>query len=700
MLDHLDTFDLTSQQLDTLPVGVITLDRRGCVLRYNETEAQYAHRSIESTIGKNFFTEIAPCTRVGDFQGRFAIFAETNDDGFERFAFTFPFRWGKREVEILFVRRKGTESIDIILTSRNRSTLDLDATVVPWHALSKQQPPQPVRVVSPMQATWHDDLLSGTARWSRELFAICEADVASPAPLGGTRAFAHVEDTTHIDELIRTAIDTRIAYSFEHRILTARGNLRFVYVDASVIVDVNGRAIAVDGRVTDITERRLREIDLWQHAHYDRLTGLFNRLHLETVFDDALDDTVNIGMKLAIIFIDLNRFKAINDAFGHATGDDVLQAVARRLERCVRKNDTVARLSGDEFVVFLSDFDDERIVEETCQRIAICFETPVEGGGRMHRLAASIGVSIFPKDGSTIDDLMHAADMAMYDSKSMHVHLAVHYNDDLVARRKEHATLENDLEAALRDAQFEMYYQPIVRSGSHAIVAAEALIRWNHPSRGTMLPGEFITLAETNGAIIAIGNWALREVCHFQRVTLDAGRRAYPISVNVSLVQFRTPGFVEVVRDALAASQIDAHLIVLELTESIASGNFYETMRTLTELKLLGVKLAIDDFGTGYSSLAYLKHFPIDFIKLDRAFVIDIARGPLDRAIADTIVALASKLGLDVIAEGVETLEQATCMEEIGCHRLQGYLFGHPEPAASLERLAKTAPTEEPYSAS
>lgn len=681
VLDHFDTFDLTSRQLDALPVGVITLDRRGFVRRYNETEARYAHRSVESTIGKNFFTEIAPCTRVREFQGRFFAFAEVNDTGFEKFAFTFPFRWGKRDVEILFVRRKGIESIDIVLTSSNRPTLDLDATDAASRAIAKSGGPGPVRVVHYDQASWHDDLISGTARWSPEFYDICELERDAPPPLGGTRAFAHADDTVGIDDAIRTAIDTSIAYSFEHRILTSRGNQRYVYVDASVVTDTNGRAIAVDGRVIDITERRLREIELWRHAHYDRLTSLSNRLHLQTMFDDALDDTKNIGRKLAIVFIDLDRFKSINDAFGHATGDFVLQAIARRLERSVGAYDTVARISGDEFVVFLGSFDDEIVVEEACQRIAACFETPVEADGRMHRLGASIGVSIFPKDGSTIDDLMHAADMAMYDSKSTQLQHAVRFNDDLVARRKERATFENDLEAALRNAQFEMYYQPIVKSETHAIVAAEALIRWNHPKRGVVMPGEFIALAESNRSIIAIGNWALYEVCRYQRQKLDAGMRAFPISVNVSLVQFRSPGFVDVVREALFTSQLDARLIVLELTESVASGNFYETMRKLTELKLLGITLAIDDFGTGYSSLAYLKHFPIDVVKLDRAFVIDIIGGPLDRAIAETIVTLASKLHLDVIAEGIETVDQARCMEEIGCHRLQGYLFGRPAPA-------------------
>jgi photoactive yellow protein len=675
------TFDLEIEELDALPVGVITLDRRGFVLRYNRTEAEYARRSTDSTLDKNFFRDIAPCTSVQAFQGRFEAFAAINDNGYERFEFTFPFRWGQRDVEILFCRRRDIEPIEIIVTTRHSQTLEVDTDAPTAVVRARERGPADLRFVR-HDAVWQDDLVSGRSVWSRECYDLAELDPHATPPPGGLRAFAHPSDTDQLDVFVRAAIDARTAYGFEHRIITARGNERYVQVNASITYDSAGRAISIAGRAGDVTDRRNDEIELWRKANFDSLTGIANRLRFKNSVENALNDTHNIGQMLGIVCIDLDRFKSINDTFGHIVGDEVLCAVSRRLEACTRPEDLVARLGGDEFVILIAGFDDEAIVDSLCARVIASFAKPILIEGRAFEVTASLGVAVYPRHGTTVDDLLHAADVAMCDSKvsskASSTVSVVRFNEDLQRERRELATLEHDLHLALADGALELYYQPIVTGCTHVLASAEALIRWNHPTRGMVPPDEFISIAEGNGEILTIGAWVIETACTRVRQSIDAGSPALSIAVNVSLAQFRSPGFVASVRGALARSKIPPELLMLELTESVASGNFYETMRTLVELKTLGIKLAIDDFGTGYSSLAYLKHFPIDCIKLDRAFVADIVTDPLDRAIAETVVALAEKLHLEVVAEGVETVEQARCMETIGCHRLQGFFFGRP----------------------
>jgi photoactive yellow protein len=671
------TFDLGIEELDALPIGVITLDRRGNVLRYNRIEAEYARRTTDSTLNKNFFTDIAPCSRVQEFQGRYEAFAAVNDNGYERFDFTFPFRWGHREVEILFCRRRDVEPIDIIVTTRHRPVLEIDIDAPKAVVRRREREPITVRLMR-HDAIWHDDLISGRTVWSRECYDLVELDSHDAPPMGGLRAFADPSVAEQLDLLVQAAIDARVAYGFEHRIITARGTERYVQVSASITYDSAGRAISILGRAGDVTDRCNEETDLWDKANFDRLTGLANRICFETSVENALNETGNIGRTLGIVFIDLDRFKAINDTFGHVVGDEVLRVVSRRLEASTRPEDLVARLSGDEFVILIAGFDNEGIVDSLCARIIANLTKPIVIEGRAFEITASLGVALYPRHGLTVDDLLHAADAAMYESKSSSTVSVVRFNEDLQHERHDRATLEHDLHRALAERALELYYQPIVASGTHVLASVEALIRWNHPTRGIVPPGEFISIAEGNGDILTIGAWVIASACTRVRTSIDAGLPARSVAVNVSLVQFRSPAFVASVRSALAHTNIPPEFLTLELTESVASGNFYETMRTLAELKTLGVKLAIDDFGTGYSSLAYLKHFPIDSIKLDRAFVADILTDPIDHAIAETVVALAKKLHLEVIAEGVETIEQARCMEAIGCHKLQGFLFSKP----------------------
>lgn len=677
-------YDLSVAQRDLLDVGVITLDRLGNIVFYNRCEGDHARRSPEDSIGRNFF-DIAPCARVDTFRGRFKRFAAIDANGYESFWFTYPFRWGAREVDIVFCRRQGHGFIDMITTTRGLRSLesithesDIAARVVRLNR-GRSKRYRPIEE----DAVWREDLGTGALSWSPELYDICELARAEPIPAAGIVAFAHPDDVAEVKAITRSATLARAPFAFEHRILTARGNERVVAVRGTVVVDESTGALVVNGRVIDKTAQRLEDDGLWRLANIDRLTNIANRLRFETVLESALDDTQNIGRNLAIIFVDLDRFKPINDTFGHLAGDEVLRQVASRLGACMRMQDLVARLGADEFAILITDYRSEADIEALCKRLEATFDKPFLVGGHPLPVFASIGASSFPRDGNDAKSLLGAAEIAMHESKASGSQSTVRFDVESDRIRRAGTSLENDLVFALVRDQFEMYFQPIVDCSTCAVVGAESLLRWNHPTRGLIAPNDFIPITEANGTILSIGAWVLDEACVWIRRTMDA-KKPMPIAVNVSLVQFRSGGFVRSVRESLERSGVSPHLLVLELTESFASVKFDETVAILDALKGLGVTLAIDDFGTGYSSLAYLKRFPVDAIKLDRAFVADIATGPLDRAIADTILRLAEKLDLDVVAEGVETEEQARCMRELGCDRLQGYLFGRPLPASEF----------------
>ena len=686
-------FALSREELDALPIGVITLDRRGIVLRYNRTEATYARRSADAVLGKNLFTEIVPGVKMQPFYDRFMAFAAKGESGYDRFDFTFLFSWGHRDVEILFCRRRGVEPIDIIVTTRNRPILVSDTlasdeatrVVGRW-----QQPKTGVRTIA-RDAHWRDDLLARTTVWSPEMFDLCELGYDRDPPLGGSRPFSTADDAAHVEMLASGALEACDGYACEHGIITACGNERFVEVHATVTCDAAGVPTAIEGRATDVTARRREERDLWYSANFDGLTGLANRHYFERRLQDAVATGAIVPPTVTIVFINVDRFKIVNDTYGHVIGDEVLREIAERLRRCTHRNDLIARLGSDEFVVLIEGLIEDDDLEMVFTRILAVFATPIAIHDRSISLSASVGVSASPAHGENIETLMRAAEAAMHESKRSRRHDIVRYTVAMQREQSDGATLESELARALDEGQLELYYQPIVDRTTHEMVCAEGLLRWNHPKRGIVRPDDFIHIAERNGAIIPIGTWVIGEACRAIRRAIDAGGRPMPIAVNVSLVQLWTNDLANVVRAALAVSPIDPALLTLELTESVASGDFFETMRALVELKNLGIRLAMDDFGTGYSSLAHLKYFPIDSIKLDRAFVADIASSPLDRAIARTVVSLAQTLHLDVVAEGVETLEQARCMEEVGCQRLQGYLFGRPVPAAHLFAFNRAA---------
>ncbi len=450
----------------------------------------------------------------------------------------------------------------------------------------------------------------------------------------------------------------------------------------SAIHDEQGELTNYIASFTDISERKAAEARIDHLAHHDALTGLFNRYNLESRLAQSLLAARRENRLLAVMFIDLDRFKVINDTLGHHVGDLLLVEVARRLSECVRESDIVARLGGDEFVVALTSLACDMDAALIAAKIIAGLGRPYAIEGKILHSTPSIGISMFPFNGEDADALMKNADAAMYHAKEKGRNNFQFFSPAMTAAARERMELERDLRGALDNGQYELHYQPQVCARNGQVCGVEALIRWRHPERGLIPPLKFIPIAEETGAIEAIGAWVLQEACRQRARWRAEGIGDLRVAVNLSAQQLRSPSLVAQVREAMAAHGIGPGELELEVTESTAMDDPERAIGQLKALRDIGVELAIDDFGTGYSSLAYLKMLPIHTLKLDRAFVRDIETDENDAAISAATLALARNLGLKVVAEGVENEAQREFLSRHGCDLLQGYLFGRPEPAA------------------
>ncbi len=462
----------------------------------------------------------------------------------------------------------------------------------------------------------------------------------------------------------------------------------------SAIRDVRGEVTHYIASFTDISERKAAEERIEHLAHHDSLTGLFNRYNLEIRLSQALLSARRESRFLAVLFIDLDRFKVINDTLGHHTGDQLLVEVAHRLRRCVRESDIVARQGGDEFVVVLCGLATAAEASPVAGKILQALAEPYEvDGDRLHS-SPSIGIAIFPDDGGDAGTLMKHADAAMYHAKEQGRNNLQYFTAELNAAASERLLLERELRIAIELQQFELHYQPqfLADGPFDRPFAVEALVRWRHPQRGLIPPDRFIPVAEETGLIEAIGDWVLHEACSQLAQWKAEAIGPRRVAVNISAHQLRTAELVLRVAEVLQRHRLAHDELELEITESVAMSDPASAIEQLEALRDLGVTLAIDDFGTGYSSLAYLKRLPIQVLKLDRAFVRDIESDENDAAISAATLALAHSLGLKVVAEGIETEGQSRFLREHGCDLLQGYLYGRPEPAAALAARWRAVP--------
>ena len=432
----------------------------------------------------------------------------------------------------------------------------------------------------------------------------------------------------------------------------------------------------------NITERRRAEEQIAHMARHDALTDLPNRVLLRERLEDELK-RVKRGECLAVFCLDLDHFKDINDTLGHPTGDELLKVVADRLRRCTREPDTIARLGGDEFAIIMTAMQQPMDAVALARRVRESIAKPYHLNGHQVVVDISIGISVAPVDATEPDQLLKNADMALYGAKADGRGAYRFFEPEMDARMQARRELEMDLRNALANKEFELYYQPLVNLQSNAISAFEALLRWNHPKRGLISPGEFVPVAEETGLIIPLGEWVLRKACE-EAATWPENIK---VAVNLSPFQLKSRNLVEIVMSALAASGISGSRLQLEITESVLMQNTFATLATLHKLRGLGIQIAMDDFGTGYSSLSYLRSFPFDKIKIDRSFIQDLSNGTEPLAIVHAVTGLAKCLNMISTAEGVETHQQLQKLQAVGCNEMQGYLFSQARPAHAIVEL-------------
>ncbi|PWC76223.1 EAL domain-containing protein [Azospirillum sp. TSH64] len=471
----------------------------------------------------------------------------------------------------------------------------------------------------------------------------------------------------------------RSHFSLHFQPVTAGGALKFVLAFAE-----------------DIGEKRRAEQHIQYLAHFDALTGLPNRVLLYDRIAQALREGRRDGTKVAVLFIDLDRFKVINDSLGHSFGDEVLRSVARRLQAGLRESDTVGRLGGDEFLIVVRRVTEPKDAARVAEKVVAHLASPFAVGGQNFVVTPSIGISLYPDDADDPEGLIRCADIAMYHAKEQGRNGFRFVTREMGAKSRERLDLESALRQAIREGELFLVYQPQVDTLTGRIVGLEALVRWRHPEEGLILPGRFLPVAEETGLVLAMGDWVLSEACAQIRRWRARFGLSIPVAVNVSGAQFRDGQLPVTVARALDANGLSGSELEIEVTESTLIDDIESAAATLAALKQRGVLIALDDFGTGYSSLSYLHRLPIDKLKIDRSFIHDLSTGASDASVPRAIVGLGRSLGLSVIAEGVETQEQLQLLRDLACESYQGFLFSRPIPAEEVERLLETRTAVQP----
>ncbi|WP_273432254.1 EAL domain-containing protein [Chitinibacter tainanensis] len=477
-------------------------------------------------------------------------------------------------------------------------------------------------------------------------------------------------------------------FAVEFRRRTKTGDYRWYQTRGRFVdFDSRGKPSRLIGTMTDITERKEAQDRITELANFDTVTGLANRNLLRDELRLALASAERYKRKLALLFLDLDRFKTINDSLGHAAGDMVLAQVASRLRSVVGKQDILSRLGGDEFVIVLADLPNALVAGDIAERILGCFSEPFVLEAGNFATSTSIGISVYPDDGQDADELIKNADVAMYQAKSNGRNNYQFFTADMNARASERLSLETSMRDALSRGEFEVFFQPQVGLDSGRVIGAEALIRWNHPTQGLISPAKFIPIAEESRMIVPLGNWILRRSCELAAQWQREGLPPFTVAVNLSPLQLHQANLLELIQDALDSAGLDPKYLELEVTESVVMQEVEHVMAMLHGIKRLGVKLSLDDFGTGYSSLSYLKRFAFNKLKVDQSFVRDITSDPNDAAIVLAIIGLGKTLGMSVLAEGVETEAQLEFLRRAQTDSIQGYLFSRPLAAGEFRNL-------------
>ncbi len=546
---------------------------------------------------------------------------------------------------------------------------------------------------------WDWDLRTGrmyfSPRW-KAMLGYAEEDVTTESTEWFERI--HTEDLEQFEIELRAHLeDASPHFENEHRLLHRDGTYRWMLVRGSAVRGLDGAASRMAGSLTDITERKRTEQQLLHDAFHDDLTNLPNRALFLDRLGQALDRSRSRGRgHFAVLYMDLDRFKVVNDSLGHMIGDALLQLVAERLQTCLRKGDTVARLGGDEFGILLHDIRDFEEAGHVADRMHAAFRAPFDTHGHELFTSTSIGVAISSREYRLPDEILRDADIAMYQAKKLGSGKTVVFEAQMRRLPLTLLKMETDLHRALHREEFELHYQPIVELDTFAIVGLEALIRWRHPDLGPLPPSEFLPLAEETGLIIPLGRWILRTVCHQIKQLEEEGIHEPPLSISVNLSgsQLRQPDIQADLKDLLRESGIDPHRLKLEITENVLMEDLPAVHENIERLRHLGLDLHIDDFGTGHSSLSALHRLPINTLKIDRSFVTRLNGDAEALEVVDAIMALARSLRLNVIAEGIETNHQRSLLLDLNCRYGQGYLFSPPLPDEELAVFLKSSPLD------
>ncbi|MEZ5511117.1 MAG: EAL domain-containing protein [Gammaproteobacteria bacterium] len=519
------------------------------------------------------------------------------------------------------------------------------------------------------------------ARW-REITNVYDIHLTQEAWIKSL----HPEERFNVLTRWKEAVNKAEEFRMEYRLLRDDGTEVNVICHAKPLFDADGVVNGYLGSLSDITELKSVQSQLEQLALYDPLTKLANRHLFRNRLEKAIRNCHRTQQKLAILFLDIDHFKKINDTMGHDQGDELLRAIAHRLRFCTRPGDTVARMGGDEFTILVPEIQHSHEADAIARKVLDVLKVPIRLTGNELIITTSIGITIGLDDAEDANTLLKNADLAMYRAKAQGRDNYQFFSNEMNVELTRQLALESEIRQALQQQQFQLYFQPQMDLRENRLIGYEALLRWMHPKKGFIPPAEFIPVAEDSGLILPLGEWVLRTA--FEHIRLFTERGLLPedghVAVNLSPRQFHDPNLITVIRDLLQTTGIKSHQLELEITESLLMDNIDSTILTLNELKELGIILAIDDFGTGYSSLNYLKRLPIHVLKVDRSFVMDIPQDKDDMEITAAVIAMAHKLGLQVVAEGVELEAQAAFLLENNCDFVQGYFYGKPQPLSAL----------------
>ncbi len=547
---------------------------------------------------------------------------------------------------------------------------------------------------------WELQVNNKILHWSDEIYSLVELSRQEFTPtMQNFRDFIHPDDLRYIGRQVRKAIKTKAAATIEFRIITAMQQERFVSQHIEAVENHKSQLTSLIGTVQDITERKDQENQIRHLAYYDEITQLPNRVFFLKFLTKTLELAQRNKRNFAILFLDLDGFKGINDTYGHQAGDQLLLEISRRLTEGLRCSDLasryydhfdhkidVARLGGDEFIILLNELTRPEDAAVVAERIQGWIAEPITLGARLVQIGVSMGIAVYPHDGEDSEALLKNADIAMYHAKKMGKGHYQFFHEGMATKALKRLEMETYMHYAVAKNELRLHYQPVVDVATGRLLGAEALLRWESPQLGFLPPNDFISLAEENGMINQFGEWAIREACRQHQVWQQQGLGGLSIAVNLSSLQFNQTSFVPMVAGIINEYGVTPSFLTFELTESMIMADTENMLKKLNELKSLGVKLALDDFGTGYSSLRYLNRFPLDTLKIDRSFVKKLPESTDASAIVTTILALAKALNLSTVAEGVETLEQQAFLQNTTCDAVQGYYFSKPMPAIEFRK--------------